>query len=411
MERSLLIALLAFCFSLSGNAQENPIEKLMVRNYVPCQDVIYNSSILVPEYYAAQKIDTVQAILDYWELHCGLSEPLLRIKILLAIEGDSLQETIYRGQPIINTILYFRQNNDTIQNAGEIYYGRHAMNDLIHPDFNRFTRQLADSLSHSKISNNLEAFFLDLYALKTDSIFNRLQDSSLAGTRLQKDYNFLVSQYIDKPEGHYAVYSGLWIPHGNMDLLGVHPIFGMKGGVKFKRLLLDLALEFKFGRAANSYLVQKSDSIYTTDYFFGGYVGLETGYELFQFDAHEIDILAGVGFEGIDVLSIGKSTDDDYISKSINTANLNLGLGYRFYLRNKSYLGFEARYNFVDYDNEDGTDLSGNTVLLRLKYGISRRILADKALNRLQHKSLVKYPEKYRKWLDNPLRYRGPWYY
>ncbi|RZL41053.1 MAG: hypothetical protein EOP00_25565 [Pedobacter sp.] len=345
-------------------------------------------------------MDTVSAIVKYWEKHCGLTEPLLRIKILLAINGDSLNDKLYSGIPVINYLINFRESR-RYENIGYSYGQYYGAYPPMNTSFDNFTKDLALKLKKNPANSALDNFFLDLYSQNFDKIFYRLQDSVLNDSTLKQSYKKELQRYIHLPEGHFAMYTGMWLPSGNLSIVGNHPLFGFQIGVKKKKTLIDGVMELKFGNSPNVYFVQKDDSLYSTKHFFGGFIGLDLGYELINKKGNEIDLLAGTAWDGFDVLDIGKPDDPDRITKTINALNFNVGIGYRTYFKNKSYLGIETRYNVVNYQNKNGTDLSGNTLTIRLKYGISRNIYKDNALRRLDYKQLIEN-EKYYKWLESP---------
>jgi hypothetical protein len=114
---------------------------------------------------------------------------------------------------------------------------------------------------------------------------------------------------------------------------------------------------------------------------------------------NEIDLLGGIGLDGMDVLNIGKPEDPNRITKSLNSLNLNLGIGFRHYFQNRTYWGIEARYNFVNFKNTGGTDLTGNTISIRLNIGLSRNYYADRRLMFLDNKEQIQNQEKYYNWL------------
>jgi hypothetical protein len=71
------------------------IEKLMTKRAINCADILYNSSLLIPTYFHDGKIDSMRLVMKYWEDRCGLAEPLLRAKILLAIRDGNFEESLY----------------------------------------------------------------------------------------------------------------------------------------------------------------------------------------------------------------------------------------------------------------------------------------------------------------------------
>jgi hypothetical protein len=46
-----------------------------------------------------------------------------------------------------------------------------------------------------------------------------------------------------------------------------------------------------------------------------------------------------------------------------------MGIGYRYYLTQYSYLGLRAKYNYVDYTRNDVIGLKGNVVTFEFSYG------------------------------------------
>ncbi len=80
-----ILTILFFTSNVYG--QIDGIENLMTRRYLSCQDIGYNAQFLIPEFYKKDSKDTLNAIIDYWEKHCGLTEEIIRCKILLAIDN------------------------------------------------------------------------------------------------------------------------------------------------------------------------------------------------------------------------------------------------------------------------------------------------------------------------------------
>jgi len=394
-----LIIILLSCKAFSQN-----IEELMTRKYLTCQDIVYNSLYLIPEYYEKNRLDTVNEIINYWESRCGISEPLLRIKILLAIHDGTFTEDLYNENRIVTFLRRYRQRiqNENYRDFDMLYYTGHDP----FKAFDNFTVNLATKLKVETDRSEIENFFLDYYLHNFENIFFRLQDTILTDSKLKHAYDLEVNRFIYIPEGHFSVYTGSWMPIGNVNILGNHPIFGMQGGIKSKNILVDGVFEFRFGDSPNAYYVYENDSLYNTTDFFGFHVGVELGYKLIYYKQNEINLLTGIGYEGFDALSIGDINDPDRIRRSINSGNINFGIGYRKYFRNRSYIGLETRYNIVNYQNPNGTNLSGNTLTIRLKYGIARNLYRDRNLLGYDHKEIISN-KKYAEWLrtGRPLRF------
>ena len=115
-------------------------------------------------------------------------------------------------------------------------------------------------------------------------------------------------------------------------------------------------------------------------------MGFDFGYELFSIKKNNFDLIGGIAFDGFDALSSDNSNSNNNISKSINSLNLNIGLGYKHFLNSWNYLGFDFKYNFVNYDNKNGTDLAGNTITINLIYGFMGNRYKDNILRQLDYK-------------------------
>jgi len=181
----------------------------------------------------------------------------------------------------------------------------------------------------------------------------------------QQDDVVVNTDSIPKVGIHVSYFGGVWIPNGNLSILGNHPLVGVQFGIRTDKLLIDLTLQFKFLKSQNHFQVNHNNTSFDTDHFFGGYYGLDLGYNLINRKSNLIDLLSGVGLDGFDVLKI-----NDKVKKTINTLNLNIGIGYRRIIGSYTYIGLDIKYNFIDYDNSDGTNLSGDAMSSLLKFGL-----------------------------------------
>jgi hypothetical protein len=124
-----------------------------------------------------------------------------------------------------------------------------------------------------------------------------------------------------------------------------------------------------------------------TNHFFGGYFGADVERTLLRLPKHQFDFLGGIGLDGFDTIETegqNSGTDD---GKSINSLNVNLGLGYKYFYNKTGFLGLDAKYNMVNYRNTGGTDLSGNTVTLGLTLGFLWNESKQAALKSLRYKN------------------------
>ena len=366
---------LLLIISLSVYGQVEDIESIMTRHYLSCPDILYNVSWLIPEFYEKENKDTLQAIMAYWEDRCGISEELVRCKILLSIDDGSFSENLYDNNNALSMLRYYERNN-TIYDDKTVrwsYIGSRYGNDYGYR-LNKFTIKLSKTLLETKELSVVERFFVRIYANDFDQGFLMLDTDELNGTKIKELYLQEKKAREQTRRFHNDWMLGVWLPQGNLDILGAHPFFGYRGGIKYKKLTADLTFGLKFGRSPNTYQVYKDDVIWDTNHFFGGYIGLDVGYELFRLKRNSIDLIGGIAWDGFDVLNEKvEGTKNDKITKTINSLNLNIGLGYKYHFKNQRYnqryMGIDFKYNFVNYKNPYGTNLDGNTFTVNLILG------------------------------------------
>jgi len=258
----------------------------------------------------------------------------------------------------------------------------------IRGDFDFFTQSLADSLLAKNIFYDpAEVFFSELYAnISPKPLEIIIKDSIFAGSDFKHYYFKRVDKYRHKPDYHYSISSGIWIPFDYASLLGIHPLIGFQGGIRFKKMTYNLALSFKFGKSKNEYEILVDGNLRTTDEFFGGYIAADIEREILKFRKHEFDLLGGVGYDSFDAIHVNTEDDnpENDVSHLIGSANINFGLGYRYYMKYKRYIGIQGKYNFVNYNNPGGTPLSGNTVTVSLIFGRFSNLRKDYYLNELR---------------------------
>ena len=127
-------------------------------------------------------------------------------------------------------------------------------------------------------------------------------------------------------------------------------------------------------------MVSNNDSLTPSNTFLGFYTGLDAGYELFHTRKSELDVLGCIGLQGLYVLNGNNGT----ANLTLVSVNPNFGLGYKLYLTHKiksatdsqnayivrrSYIGIQAKYNLLYFNNYPGTSLSGDAFTISLIYG------------------------------------------
>jgi len=376
--------LIIFCCALSIAAwcQDPPsLENLMKRRVVDCRDIVFNCQTLIPRYAQQQSTDSVWLTLQYWVDKCGESERTLRMEILLNLKEKTFYEEHYKND-LLDLLMTYRNMMDT---RSEVPDDDPEAAEFIKniQKYDAFTADYARALAKENDPHTLEYLLCEFYSNNFDPLLKALRDKKIPGTFLQAKYNETVNKAKTASEGNVALIGEWWIPTQNATVLGQHPGLGVQVGIKKNKFMVDLTAIIRFINSPHEYKVFSQNTVQTTRHFLGGYVGVEVGREMWRKGKSELDVVGGIGYDGFE--AIAEDVDAGIGSKSLNSLNINLGVGYRYYYKKDSgqYLSLQPRINTVNYANKRGSDLSGNIISIRLIWGFSSNDNRDEQLARL----------------------------
>jgi hypothetical protein len=249
--------------------------------------------------------------------------------------------------------------------------------------FDAFTVDYARALAKETDPHTLDYLLCEYYSNNFDPLLKALRGNKIPGTFIQTKYNETTVKAKNAVESNLAVIGEWWIPTQSASILGNHPGLGVQVGIKHKKFLVDLTAIIRFVNSPHEYKVYSQNTVKTTRHFIGGYVGLDVGREMWRKGKWELDVVGGIGYDGFE--AIPEDVDAGTGSKSINSLNINLGAGCRYYYHKNSgqYVSLQPRVNAVNYANKGGSDLSGNTISIRLIWGFSTNDVRDQQLDRL----------------------------
>jgi hypothetical protein len=358
--------------SVARAASQNIPDTLISVDSTGCEYITNNSTNLIMYFYTIQDFDSARIILDYWQTTCGISEPIVRTRILFSILENNFSETLY-DSTIVDYVLNYMTRMDTTTNE-DLYndYKEYFGFVPIRGEYDYFTQCIADTLLQRIFYNPMELFYSECYANVLPDAVKEIQlDTIYNKTEFRSYYDQRVDKWKQKADLNLNFFTGIWIPTGNAALLGNHPVLGCQLGAHSQKMTYNLTLAFKLGKSKNEYTIVRDGNTETTDNFFGGYIGADIEREILKLRKNEFSILAGIGYDGFE--SVLTNTEDDNpdndVGHSISSINTNFGLGYRHYLSNKSYIGLQGKYNFVNYANIGGTNLSGDIITISLFIG------------------------------------------
>jgi hypothetical protein len=194
--------------------------------------------------------------------------------------------------------------------------------------------------------------------------------STILNMNIPDGYKPLYRRRLKKPAEKFVLggfTTGIWIPNGRNKILGPHPSLGVVLGKWSDQFLWEFEMECRFQQSANNYKVVYQDSLRTTRSFFGGFIGLHFGYGIINFKRTSIYLMGGFGYDGFDAVN-GNDTDQNP-GLSINSFNLNSGLGIQHFGKAGGYWSLEALYNNEWYKNPGGTPLQGDSLTIRFSIG------------------------------------------
>ncbi|MBX2907766.1 MAG: hypothetical protein KF744_17100 [Taibaiella sp.] len=410
------IPLLLCCLILAGavraQVSDTAIKVLMQHRMYPCNEVEYNSIVLAQRFFDnGAPPDSMDALVAFWKRHCDVGERPFTLSLLNEIRNNKFHEWMDGNDYVMSrdkstftggnlypdyVLAYLNEYKVSCQGgfADEHFDDWKSWNYPLpatvesyykfYTQYYAFLRRMAASMIGKRKYTPVEDFLLHFYANPDSVHFASL-------STLEGDTSVLAKRYADFKTFNNSVHGfssslhmGMWLPNGPLATVGSHPYFTYAIGGRTNNLMFDFLIGFRAGTSPNSYYTERFDSVYKTDNFLSWYTGFDFGARLAGHGKHELDLLWGVGYEELQVLSV--SYDDPNASNSTNTINkslksfyANAGLGYRIYVTNKEtknknhlrrYFSLQAKYNHINYNNTGGTDLTGGYATIGVAYGI-----------------------------------------
>lgn len=381
---TLLIIITSLSFTVTG--QPDAVSKLKTYQ---CPDIAYSSSIAFTEFVNKKQYDSAQQVLKYWESKCGMREPIFRAQLVIAFATEQNVDSLINEES-----LYFLKSY--LQRAEMIKSRDFSRYDYSYPyfgfvpigqEFDSFTVDFFKAQYTLEKPGTTNFVLCEIYGNNADTLFTILQVEEYRESSLAVEYYKLVNTEINKPDMHIACFVGAWIPTGGITKLGTHPDIGFQVGAKYRKINIDLTASFKFIRSKTPYYatrVRSDKSVVLTDKFFGGYLGVDAGYDMWKRKSHEVQALFGAGVDGFD--AIDQDTVRQLKSETTWTYNFNLGIGYRYYINNSLYVGLRAKYNFVNYALNGVVDFTGNPFTIHFVVGGLSNNMKKNALDALKYK-------------------------
>ena len=347
------------------------------------------SSLLYLEYMDSDRSGEVPGILDAWISKSGMSEPVLRAYILYAVKYSKYSDSIL-PENIIDYIYLYNDRAGMVGGMDPMAYnadpGRYG---YIPPGeaFDDYTFSLAASLKETHTPGSPEYFWADFYSGGHAKTFGMIKEGNMPVKKVAERYDAEIKKYMDMGEYHFSLGAGAWIPTGDLWAVGIHPEIGLRVGWKQRKMNYDFSVAVKFleaGKPYRAYNDYSGDAVYYTQTFFGAYVGFDVGYDIWRKDNKELQITGGIGYDMFNAL---KKSSEHYRINPMNAYSgyVGIGVSYRWYVNDNTYMGLRLKYNFADYPPSKIVRYKGHVITLQFMVGILGNSGRNKVLNALEH--------------------------
>ncbi len=392
-----IIFVLLILPGVAARAQDAGIDRLMSKRILTPKEAAYNLVLQLLRLHNEKKFDTVTLLIAYYHRNFGSSPELTPYLLVTDIANRTFKETLryypgdkvdshhvddstyYEGSILSYYLLWYAHNFNYLSNG--------AYDDDVKEAYNKYYGFIVAEAKAAKSIRTLtpvEKWILDFLIDPEESRFRDLSGSEYNGSLLQRAWDKYHEEVPDIGGFGLSLVSGVWSPTGRLGILGNHPYVGYTVGGKFdEHFMLDLRIDVRFLKTPNTYIVSVGNSKYVTNHFFGMNMGLDIGYELFRVRKHELDVIGGVAFEYFQGLNAdfieNNNLQDD--AGDFNTVNLNGGLSYKLYISSKrtrtkerfGYVALQGRYNWLFFNGNSGSDLSGGAWTIGLAFGYYSR--------------------------------------
>lgn len=328
-----------------------------------CKKLVANSVPSAAALYNQLQFDSLQNMLQGIWYKCNASPEIVALQILLQIqqrnftvEGCINRDVMQALQDIANRI------RDPFASSSTDYY-REGQTHL------PLIKKWAINLKRTPGLHNAEIFVCQILAGEIRQVTQSIRQRK---TSLPDLYSILVQttdEVLNARRMTYGLVTGGWFPLGKASALGNHPTIGFQAGGRGKHQELLVNMYFKFMNTPRPIVVLRNGNYYNTNYFFGGYIGIDYVRYIRRWHRNELGAVAGIGWDGFDVFAANNTNRTALQPVSIHTININAGIKFHHYLHTGASFTVGSKYNIAPYKNIGGTALTGN--VFTIDFGIT----------------------------------------
>ena len=360
--RSIFYFLFFTAFTLSV-AKGQSIQERMTQKHPTCRDVFLNAMNVIPDLYRHKSHDSLHAAILIWKTSCGNIPEIECTELLLSIDESTFSANNMDSSTIdlLANYSYAFSHRNMLKNAEE------------ERSFYTFSSSWARLLLREKFLDKNEKFICQVLAGEIDNPVKEIRQNPAMYSSFAKILQENEEAQRTGFRTNFAFLAGIWIPMGDLSLLGNHPSLGFQFGARDNSNQLDITLQFRFSKSASPYTIERKNALYESDNYFGGYIGIDYTRYLVNKLNFDLGLLGGIGYDGFDITS--SNYDYDYLKPlSIGSFNANGGFKLNYYFTTSFYIGLQARYNVINYVNHGGTSMNGDAFSIDLIVGANKKV-------------------------------------
>jgi hypothetical protein len=370
---------------LTAIAQEKPPPK---PSWLASRQIafIVHAPVLLPELYKGQQYETMHNFLTNWANSSYPSRELIfAADALLAIETGKFSayslpcDGLYYLQDYARELRLVAQQDPKFRYYLKLDYPysydatQQAKRILL------FIQYWARELLARPYLDNDELYICRTLAGNVPDPQTTLRNDPQIAPRIARqqkdlaDYNNAVfTSRRNGIRGTAGISIGWWSPTSRLRTLGSHPSVGLLLGRRNDKNEYDLNWNLRFGYPTpKTYTFLRYDTLYSTNYYDGGYIGFEDTRYLLHRKYLDVGVTSGIAYDYFSVADGWSyhSGGPDLIPLNVGSFDFNNGIRLKYFFKRKAYIGLTAKYHLIHYDNSGGTNLDGNAYTLDLSFG------------------------------------------
>jgi uncharacterized protein YqkB len=350
MNKTIGLTILLFV-TINFYGQNNILSKKPLDVYIQTTENSYNqlSELNILE------IERISKILYNWEVICGENEPIARIKILLHIQNNKLDENLIAKY--VTDYIYTFKDRVTASNSDNYkaiyaHYSHYYSYVPLKSNYDKWTKSIAQDLLQKQNEGTSEYLLCLLFSEQVDVFYKKIK------SRDYKD-NFIKNAiYQEKYDTwqrgmNYSIIAGAWFPIGKLShTFDISPIFGFRGGFTFaKSLRFDIGFNLRVQNQQKPILIEGNNQINEVKSKTGLTGGIWATKEYRINNKVMIDAIVGlgVGILDTDLKKVNTQNTDNNKYYGVETADFSLGVNFRKRIFMKSSIGINISYHFSPY--------------------------------------------------------------